>query len=96
LAGQPFDPANQPLESIGTQPMEPAATLEPPIAESVAALPPAADLPPLPPLPPMPPLPTHNDPVQPTDGGLPPLTPGQGPLPPASQNDPGQFRIPGQ
>lgn len=95
LASQPFNPAGQPLESVGAMPLEatpPAAespTLPPlPDAAQAAApapLPPAPALPgleSLPPLPPMPPLP-QQDSTQP----LPP-PPSISDLPPLPSNIP--------
>lgn len=76
LASEPFNPAGNPLQSMGTQditqlPAEPPTSVIPPApAGLLTQNPPSSpDLPPLPPLPPMPPLPQTN--------GMPP------PIPPA-------------
>ncbi|HVI69149.1 MAG TPA: hypothetical protein VM581_01705 [Magnetospirillaceae bacterium] len=66
LDNQPFNPANQPLDAVGAQPMPAMPDMpvsEPLTPEALQALPPApnsapvpspSDLPPLPPMPPMP------------------------------------------
>jgi hypothetical protein len=87
LSSQPFDPANQPLASVGAQEFsQPATNPEPP------ALPPAAQPAPvappsmpttpasneMPPLPPLPPMPDFNN-----LPSSPPQVPEMPPLPPA-------------
>ncbi len=109
LGSQPFNPANEPMTSIGAMPL--GGPLNPPV--STGPLPTISTgttpepLPPLPPvLPPSPlpdlggplPLPPSLTDVPPTPPGLvppPPVVPPPEPTPPAS-NDPGQFKIPGQ
>jgi len=105
----PFNPAGNPLENVGSQPLgtpiphEEAATPAP----AVESTPPTASLPPVPPLPDfstLPPLPPAVD-TQTPMGALSPekledvFTPTQGsaaPAAPPQPTDPGQFKIPGQ
>ena len=84
LSAQPFDPANQPLASVGAQEFsQPAATPEPPTLPPTAQPTPATMQPApasneMPPLPPLPPMPDFNS-LPPS----PPQVPEMPPLPPA-------------
>lgn len=95
LNDAPFNPANQPLESVGAQSFEPMAPpSQAPISNGAATPPPPPPLPDfstLPALPdePMAPLAPNNGPTITPLASPPPLTP-----PPA--NDPAQFKLPGQ
>lgn len=93
LDAQPFNPAGQPQQSVGAQPLPPMPNV--PITEpngtninaQAGPQPPLpSDIPPLPPLPPMPPMPQ-------SDGTLPPAPnlPGLNePLPPITNDEPTQ------
>lgn len=97
----PFNPAGNPLEGVGAQPLGGPVSHDTPAAPAQnASLPPLPPLPDFSTLPPLPPAPGQNAPM----GALSPekledvLAPAPNvPAPAAPQsNDPGQFKIPGQ
>lgn len=109
LGTQPFNPAGQPVASLGAQPLGDITHTETPSQPTVEAAPQMTVAPP--PLPPLPPLPDFStlpplpgDTTQPAtpavpNFGLPEATQIDTPIIPAatpSSSDPGQFKLPGQ